>query len=386
MPTRLSPNLISWANDIDPKTVAQAQRVASLPILAGPVALMADAHYGYGATVGSVIATDGAIIASAVGVDIGCGMAAVRTDLTAGDLGDLDRLRDRIEAAIPSGVGKGHDTGALPAADRWFADHRPPSDLGTKDTARALNQFGTLGAGNHFAEVCLDTDDRVWLMLHSGSRGIGKILAERHIATARKAVRDYFRGVEDPDLHWFVQGEPEFDAYIADMLWAQDYAYANRAAMLDRALAALFAHVGHGRERDRVQCHHNYATRETHDGREVWVTRKGAIRARVGDRGIIPGSMGTRSYIVRGLGNPESWASSSHGAGRRLGRNEAKRRYTAADLATQMAGKSWLADRADRLVDEIPAAYKDIDEVMAAQADLVAIEATLTQVVNYKGT
>ncbi len=247
-------------------------------------------------------------------------------------------------------------------------------------------QFGTLGSGNHFFELCVDERGRVWVVLHSGSRGIGNQLAQMHIAKARRLAKDLQLRLEDPDLAYFVEGTPEFEAYIADMLWAQDYARANRDQMMDNAMREVFAFIGLGRETQRINCHHNFTQREVHDGTELWITRKGAIKADVGDLGVIPGSMGTRSYIVPGKGNAASWTSCSHGAGRRHSRTQAKKLFTTADLAQQMQGKVWLDKRADALVDEIPSAYKDIDQVMADQADLVEVLHTLHQVLNYKGT
>jgi RNA-splicing ligase RtcB len=347
---------------------------------------MPDAHVGIGATVGSVIPTTGAIIPAAVGVDIGCGMIAAELDLTAGQLPDsLEPLLGRIARAIPAGVGKGNDHVAT-RAGTWLAANRPATALSADRAAKAAKQFGTLGSGNHFVEVCLDERDRVWIVLHSGSRGIGNQLAQMHIASARALATQLELRLEDPDLAYFVEGTTEFEAYITDMLWAQDYARGNRDLMMDRALREVVAFVGAGRETQRVNCHHNFTQRETHAGNEVWITRKGAIKADVGDLGVIPGSMGTRSYIVAGKGNAASWTSCSHGAGRRHSRTQAKKLFTTDDLATQMAGKVWLADRAGSLLDEIPSAYKDIDQVMADQADLVEVRHTLHQVLNYKGT
>jgi tRNA-splicing ligase RtcB (3'-phosphate/5'-hydroxy nucleic acid ligase) len=267
----------------------------------------------------------------------------------------------------------------------------PTSRLGGGDLlARAEKQFGSLGSGNHFFEVCLDEGDRVWLFLHSGSRGVGNILATRHINRAKRLAKHLADAPSDPELGWFLQGTDEFARYIEDMVWSQAYAYANRETMLDAALATFLKHVRRGREVERINCHHNYAAVERHvvgnETRDLWITRKGAIRAGLGERGLIPGSMGTKSYVVSGLGNPLSWQSCSHGAGRRLSRTEAKRRHTAKDLREQMQGRSWQIDQADALIDEIPSAYKDIDVVMANQADLVRIDHTLRQVLNYKGT
>jgi len=386
MPNHLTERLVSWVADLEPGTEEQARRAAALPIIDGHVALMPDAHVGIGATIGSVIPTAGSIIPSAVGVDIGCGMAAVRTDLTADRLpDDLGRLLGPIERAVPAGLGRGHDrpTGH---ADAWLAANPYPGELAPKAERTAHEQFGSLGSGNHFFEVCLDEADRVWLFLHSGSRGIGNQLANRHIETAKRLRHLLGHELEDPSLAWFVQGTPEFEAYVRDMQWSQAYAWSNREAMLEAAKAVFFGFVGAGREVERVNCHHNYAALEEHDGRELWITRKGAISARVGQLGLIPGSMGTRSYVVRGLGNLLSWQSCSHGAGRRMSRTQAKQRFTTADLAQQMGDRAWMKDRAGQLVDEIPSAYKDIDEVMASQRDLVEIVHTLRQVLNYKGT
>ncbi|MGH9066636.1 MAG: RtcB family protein [Acidimicrobiales bacterium] len=387
MPIAINERLLSWGSDVEDATLAQAARTAALPIVAGHVALMPDAHVGIGATVGSVIPTKGAIIAAAVGVDLGCGMAAVETDLSAVDLpDDLSPLLSQVGTVVPAGVGKGHDGPACGPGGQWMLDHRPPSKLSPDLAATALRQLGTLGSGNHFVEVDLDERDQVWLVLHSGSRGIGNKLATAHIGKARKLVRDgILTGLADPDLAWFTQGTPEFADYIADMLWAQDYARANRDLMVDTALAALLGFVGRGRAVSRVDCHHNFAALETHDGQEVWVTRKGAIRAEVGDPGIIPGSMGTATYIVAGKGEASSWRSCAHGAGRRMSRSRARRELSAESLAVAMGGRTWLAEKAEHLVDEHPDAYKDIVAVMADQADLVEVTHTLRQVLNYKG-
>ena len=386
MPTTINHKLVSWASDIDPGAIRQAEKTARLPIVDGHVALMADAHVGLGATVGSVIPTKGAVIPAAVGVDIGCGMVATELDVTDAQLPDsLEPLLGRIAAAIPAGVGQGHDRAAR-NADRWLATHRPSTDLAADQAERAAKQFGTLGSGNHFLELCLDERGRAWIVLHSGSRGIGNQLAQAHIATARRLAEGLQLRLEDPHLAYFLEGTPEFAAYIGDMLWAQDYARANRDQMMDSALHEVLAFLGGGRETRRVNCHHNFTQREVHGGTELWITRKGAIKADRGDLGVIPGSMGTRSYIVRGKGSAASWTSCAHGAGRRYSRTKARQLFTATDLKQQMTGKVWLARRAGALVDEIPAAYKDIDQVMADQEDLVEVLHTLHQVLNYKGT
>ena len=386
MPTYVNDKLISWASDIDAGTVRQAEKTARLPIVEGHVALMPDAHVGLGATVGSVIPTKGAVIPAAVGVDIGCGMVAAELDVTAAQLpDDLGPLLGKIARAIPAGVGQGHEV-AGSRADTWLAANKPATALASKQVVKAAKQFGSLGSGNHFFELCLDERDRAWVVLHSGSRGIGNELAQMHIATAKRLAKDLQLRLEDPDLAYVVEGTPEFAAYIGDMLWAQDYARANRDQMMDRAMREVLAFIGTGRETRRVNCHHNFTQREVHGGQELWITRKGAIKAGTGDLGVIPGSMGTRSYIVRGKGNAESWTSCSHGAGRRHSRTQAKKLFTTDDLARAMEGKVWLADRADALVDEIPSAYKDVEQVMADQDDLVEVLHTLHQVLNYKGT
>jgi tRNA-splicing ligase RtcB len=396
MVTEANDNVISWSSDLDPKAAEQAARTARLPVVAGHVALMADAHVGLGATVGSVVPTEGAIIPACVGVDIGCGMAAVRTDLTATDLpDDLGPMLAGIERAVPAGVGRGHGSNA-PAgsgaadrrsrrADAWLARHRPATTLDDRLGPKAHDQFGTLGSGNHFVEVSLDEDDRVWVVLHSGSRGVGNQLATGHIAIARNVAKRLAIGLEDPDLAYLLEGTAEFEQYVGDLIWAQDYAAQNREVMVDAVLDVVFSAVGKGRERERVNCHHNYSAVERHGGRDLWVTRKGAIRAGVGDLGVIPGSMGTSTFIVEGLGNPLSYESCSHGAGRRLSRTAARKQLTPESLTERMGDRTWLSGRAKHLVDEHPDAYKDIDQVMADQADLVKVRYTLRQVLNYKG-
>ena len=380
-------NVRIWGmEDIDANAILQAERTARLHVLAGPVALMPDAHVGIGATVGSVVATTGAIIPSAVGSDIGCGMIAAETSLVANDLPDsLQPLIGQFSRSIPSGVGRGRDrkrTGqsdvmAQKTAEKWMSEH--PHDLGdTRDTA--LDQLGSLGSGNHFVEVCLDELDHVWVILHSGSRNIGNRLAFKHIALAKKQEQ----GLEDPDLSYFLETQPEFHNYISDMLWSQSYALENRRLMMLTALDDLFALVRFGKELSRIQCHHNFAVREIHNGFPMWITRKGAIRAQKGDLGIIPGSMGTGSYIVGGLGNSDSYNSASHGAGRRMSRGQAKRELTQESLTDLMMGKAWNQD-AKGLLDEHPMAYKDLSNVMMAQEDLVEVKHKLTQVLNYKG-
>jgi RNA-splicing ligase RtcB len=389
-PEEIAPKLLSWASELDEQTLAQARRTARLPIIDGHVALMPDAHLGIGATVGSVIPTRDAIIPAAVGVDIGCGVIAVETDLRSDHLPEsLNPLLRQIERRIPAGVGHGHDARTA-AAECWFTDHHPTrwrrEPFTPKQEERAIEQFGTLGAGNHHVEICLDERDVVWAELHSGSRGIGNQLATMHIDRARKSADKEGTDLEDRDLAHFREGTIDFDDYIADMLWAQDYARANREQMMDILLQLLFAVAGTGTEARRINCHHNYSARERHDGRELWITRKGAIRAGVDDEGVIPGSMATGTYVVRGRGNPASYESSAHGAGRRHSRRQAKKRFTVEQLEKRMTGKAWNRDRARALLDEIPDAYKDIESVMDDQRDLVEVDHVLHQILNYKGS
>jgi RNA-splicing ligase RtcB len=382
---KITDRLYNWATDVEAGTIDQALKSSRLPFVTGHVALMPDAHVGMGATVGSVIPTTGAIMPAAVGVDIGCGMIAVATSISDHQLpDDLDGFQPLVRNAVPAGLGKWHAQ-ATDAAHAWFAAHPPAQPLRGLEK-RARDQFGTLGSGNHFFEICLDETGRVWVVLHSGSRGVGNQLATRHIEKARTLAAELEVSLEDPDLAYFLEGTEEFDAYIADLLWAQSYAAANRDQMMDAALAALFSWVGTGQERARVNCHHNYTARELHNGVEMWITRKGAIRAGRGDLGVIPGSMGTSSYIVSGLGNALSYDSCSHGSGRRMSRGRARRELTAESLTQAMGSRSWQDRHAEDLVDEHPAAYKDIDRVMADQADLVEVVHTLRQVLNYKGT
>jgi len=375
-------DVLAWADPGQIESVAldQLRNIAKLPWVFHHVAAMADVHYGKGATVGSVIAMKGAVSPAAVGVDIGCGMAAVRTSLAAKDLPDsLGGLRSEIERAIPVGFEQ-HKRAVQSDPELWrdFQELTPAvRDLETK----ARHQLGTLGGGNHFLELCLDTEDRVWLMLHSGSRNIGKTLAEIHIGRAKKLAHN--QGLPDRDLAVFLAGTREMQEYRRDLFWAQRYARANREAMLRLYQDVLQRFRPGVRFADAVHCHHNYVAEEVHFGEELLVTRKGAIRAGKGELGIIPGSMGTRSYVVRGLGNPDSFESASHGAGRRMSRGEAKRRYTVKDLREQTQGVECRKDGG--VLDEIPAAYKDIGQVMEQQRDLVTVVAELRQVLCVKG-
>jgi tRNA-splicing ligase RtcB len=380
-----------WAplEEVDTQVIAQLKNVAALPWVAHHVAVMPDVHAGRGATVGSVIAMHGAVAPAAVGVDMGCGMAAVETSLQASDLpDDLRRLRTAIERAIP--VGKNAHArpawegagGELETSGRALMDgYRALAARVHGLAGKVACQAGTLGGGNHFIEVCLDTAGTVWLMLHSGSRHIGAVLAEHHIEVARRLRHN--EALEDRDLAVFLAGSAPFQAYRRDLYWAQEYAQFNRRLMLHLLEGVMRKFWPRLQLRRAISCHHNYVAEEVHFGDAVLVTRKGAIRAGRGELGIIPGSMGARSYIVRGLGNPASFESASHGAGRRLSRTAARLRFTVADLRDQTAGVECRKDHG--VIDEAPKAYKNIDQVMAQQRDLVEIVAELKQIVCVKG-
>ena len=382
---------------LEEAAATQLRNVARLPFVHGWVAAMPDVHWGIGATVGSVIPTVGAIVPAAVGVDIGCGMAAVQTTLTANDLPEsLREVRAAIERAVPHGrTTRGPDKGSwgnppAPAIDAWTR-LKPRFDAitakhGKIKQSNHLTHLGTLGTGNHFIEVCLDEAGRVWFMLHSGSRGVGNKIGSYFIELAKRDMTRHLANLPDADLAYFEEGAEHFHDYVEAVGWAQEFAMTNRRLMMDAVIAAVRAVPGippFETGRVAVNCHHNYVARERHYGREVFVTRKGAVRAGAGDLGIIPGSMGTRSYIVRGKGNPESFESCSHGAGRAMSRNEAKRRFSLADHARATEGVECRKD-AD-VIDETPGAYKAIDAVMEAQKDLVEIVHTLRQVVCVKG-
>lgn len=373
---------------VEEAALQQIRNTSSLPILAGPVAVMPDVHFGIGATVGTVIATNAAVIPAAVGVDIGCGMAAVRTNLTAGDLPEsLTELRHSIERSIPVGFNEHRD--ALPAFDasigQRFETLRIHEWAKPGMGSKMARQAGTLGGGNHFVEVCLDEQQRVWVMLHSGSRGTGNVIGRIAIERAKEIAKTRDVTLPDVDLAWLDEGTPEFDIYIEAMQWAQDYARHNR----DLMLASVMKDLRHTLKRDvtmdmeAVNCHHNYTNREVHLGKEVWLTRKGAVSARAGELGIIPGSMGVKSFIVRGRGHQEAYCSCSHGAGRKMSRGAAKRAFKIEDMRAQTEGVECRKD--EGVIDEIPGAYKDIDAVMAAQTELVDIVHTLKQVLCVKG-
>jgi tRNA-splicing ligase RtcB len=377
-----------WTDDVEELARRQLRNTATLPFVYHHVAAMPDVHLGIGATVGSVIATRGAICPAAVGVDIGCGMIAQKTSLHADDLSAsmLKNLRTQIERSVP--VGPNSHKKPLREAEAFFSRTTVPSVSGRNELDKALCQLGTLGGGNHFIEVCLDdADQMVWLLLHSGSRHIGNKVAERHINKARGLMARLSIDLADRDLAYFVEQQPEFDAYMRDLEWCQDYARANRELMMNRVVEQ-FARLVHKSEKEvvrgqRVNCHHNYVSRERHFGEDVLVTRKGAIRAGEGELGIIPGSMGTGSYIVRGKGNPDSFESAPHGAGRRMSRGEARRRFTRADLVRMTEGVECRKD--EGVLDEIPAAYKEITDVIEKSSDLVEVVASIKQVVCVKG-
>jgi tRNA-splicing ligase RtcB len=397
---QISKKLCNWASILEPNTRAQAEMTASMPFLYPHLALMPDAHLGKGATVGSVIPTLGAIIPAAVGVDIGCGMMAVLTQLTAEDvrgLGDLAKLRQTIEAVIPLSAGN-YNTQVYS-----LQTERRSGELFMMDGSQSAErvapswslQLGSLGSGNHFIEVSLDEQDRVWLFLHSGSRGVGNKLATHHIKIAQQQCERRWISLPDPDLAYLVEGDLEFWDYLRDLRWAQHFALLNREEMMMRVEDCVAAWSGEPVQRlEVVQCHHNYTEQMSGDlaarwkrpkGRSghVWLSRKGAIDATAGTPGLIPGSMGAASYVVTGLGNPLSLNSSPHGAGREYSRNAARKTFTRESLDTAMEGIEW--GRSSEFLDEHPSAYKDIDVVMKDASDLVRVEHTLRQLVNVKG-
>ena len=383
----------AWTDEIEAGALQQLANVASLPIVFGHIAAMPDVHLGIGATVGSVIPTRAAVIPAAVGVDIGCGMNAIRLSLTANQLPDtLARVRGAIERAVPVGFDAHAEKDALRAAcapfgqrlQRIATKHPRLAKMQKAFDSTWMRQMGSLGGGNHFIELCLDEAEQVWVMLHSGSRGIGNCIGRYFIEAAKNDAARRQLVLPDRDLAWFDEGTNLFDDYVEAVGWAQDYALANRRAMLDLILDVLRKQLpAFGVAGEAINCHHNYVQRETHFGENVYVTRKGAISARAGELGIIPGSMGARSYIVRGKGSADSFCSSAHGAGRRMSRNEARRIYTRGDLEEQTRGVECRKDSG--VIDEIPGAYKDIDAVMANQSDLVEVVHTLKQVVCVKG-
>ncbi|MFZ4736591.1 MAG: RtcB family protein [Bradymonadia bacterium] len=391
----------AWVKGVPVEEAARTQllNVARLPFVGPHVAVMPDVHVGVGATIGSVVPTEGAIIPAAVGVDLGCGMCAVRTSLTSHDLPEhLGALREAIEKAVPHGRTHNGD----PKLDRGAWGQRSPSVVDTAWGALAAGyaeitekhprigkgperaHLGTLGTGNHFIEACLDESDRVWFMLHSGSRGVGNRIGMYFIEKAREEMKRFFVHLPDRDLAYLPEGSAYFGDYVRAVRWAQNYALENRRLMMHAVVEAARGCLRPFELTDEaVQCHHNYVSKENHFGRDLWITRKGAVRAQLGELGIIPGSMGAKSFIVRGKGDPASFHSCSHGAGRAMSRTEAKRRFTLDDHAADTAGIECRKDA--EVLDETPRAYKSIDAVMAAQTDLVEVVHTLRQVVCVKG-
>lgn len=383
-----------WTEDIDEQSLTMLKHISRLPFVAKQgVAVMPDVHLGVGSTIGSVIPTTTAIVASFVGVDIGCGMCAIRLSLKAHQLPDsLAKIRSEIEKVVPMGAGGAHNLdhktqnfpsgcGSIPNSivNNVFSGDRD------KAAKKAATQIGTLGSGNHFIEICIDENQDVWVMLHSGSRGIGNMIGSHYITKGKELMEKFHITLPDGDLAYLPEGTDLFEEYVEAVQWAQDYAMENRKEMLKQVLDVLRKEipVQFGITEEAINCHHNYVEKENHFGQNLWVTRKGAIRAREGDLGIIPGSMGQRSYIVRGKGNKEAYCSCSHGAGRTMSRAAARKKFTVADLVAQTQGVECRKD--DSVLDEIPGSYKDIDVVMENQKSLVSIVHTLKQVMCCKG-
>lgn len=390
---QLADRLLSWASILEPQAAEQATQTSRLPFVGPHVALMPDAHLGLGSTVGSVIPTTDVVLPASVGVDIGCGMSAIRTQLTKDDIdagSALSVLRKAIEREIPVSVGKYRDSITATASVRIAAlEVQAANDRVDADgyAGNWRNQLGSLGSGNHFAELCLDEADQVWVFLHSGSRGVGNRIARKHIKIAQEMCDRWYVDLPHKDLAFLPQGTDEFWNYIRDLRWAQAFAAANRAEMVDAVVRCLAEWSGQEiRTEELITCHHNYTEQERHYGKTRWITRKGAINAEKGKRGLIPGSMGTSSYVVTGKGNPASFNSAPHGAGRNFSRNEARKRFTVDQLNTAMEGIEWRSENATAFLDEIPGAYKPIDQIMADAADLVSIDHTLRQFLNVKGT
>jgi tRNA-splicing ligase RtcB len=380
---------LNWASILEESTRAQVLMTSEMPFIFPHVALMPDAHLGKGCAVGAVLPTLGAIMPAAVGVDIGCGMIAVRTQLRAEELpADRRPLRQDIESVVPVSAGRYNAQVTRAHTRTRIQELEERAETARFDPASYAAswrlQLGTLGSGNHFIEVSLDEEDRVWLFLHSGSRGVGNKIAMHHIKVAQQLCHKWWITLPDPDLAYLVQGTDEFWAYIRELRWAQQFALLNREEMMDRVISSFEAWVGADVvESERINCHHNYTTQERHFGKDVWLSRKGAIDAGKGVPGLIPGSMGTRSYVVAGKGNPLALNSSPHGAGREYGRRHAQRTFTYEQLVTAMEGIEWSGSK--EFIDEIPNAYKDIDVVMKDADDLVRIQHTLRQIINVKG-
>lgn len=389
---RIGKNVVAFLDieTVELQARQQIDNIAAMPFVKG-LAVMPDCHFGRGATVGSVIATDAAIIPAAVGVDIGCGMIAVRTPMFAKDLPeDLTKLLKSLERAIPVSAGVYNTQMTDTAMERCRLLMETSKDVDYAKFSRNWNeQLGTLGGGNHFIEISLDEEDRVWAVLHSGSRGVGNQIAQAHIKTALNMCNDMFVNLADPDLAYLPQNSPQFSEYIRDLHWAQEFARMSRDEMMDRVMRELsfvfYGEPGHEKalEVKRINCHHNFTQCEHHMGRNLWITRKGAIQMRNGQEGVIPGSMGTRSYIVEGLENEASFHSAPHGAGRNFSRNEARKRFTMEDFDRDMKGI--MCRRDEKFIDELPGAYKNIDTVMENSKELVKVKHVLRQVLNLKG-
>lgn len=377
---------IPW-EEIEPEAQEQIKNTASMPFIFRHVAVMPDCHYGKGSTVGTVLATQGAIIPAAVGVDIGCGMIAVKTNLKLTDLGDLAKLRASIERSIPMSAGKFNNKITESAQKR--IDELETTPHTDKVRGNWHEQLGTLGGGNHFIEICLDQNDTVWVTLHSGSRGVGNKVGNTYIEIAQKLMEKMFVTLPDKELAYLPEDSKEFNDYMIDLAWSQKFALLNRDEMMDRVLKDISYQIynenGHQKdfEVERINCHHNFTQQEYHLGGNAWITRKGAIQAHEGKKAMIPGSMGTASYIVSGLGNEMSFCSAPHGAGRRMSRKKASDTFKMEDLEKAMEGIEYR--KSDVLIDEIPGAYKDIDKTMGYAKDLVSIDYKLKQVLNCKG-
>lgn len=382
---KINDKLLSWASVIEDNTLQQAIIASKMPFIYPHLALMPDAHLGKGATVGSVIPTLGAIIPAAVGVDIGCGMIAAKTQFKRSDIkSNLTELRHSIERSIPLSAGRYNEKLTETAEVRI----KHLTEIAKKDYKQFVGNWelhlGTLGSGNHFIEISIDEEDYVWLFLHSGSRGIGNKIAFYHIEKAQYWCKKWFIILEDPDLSYLVEGTPEFTDYINDLNWAQEFALLNREEMMDRVIKDFNLFMGIDViEQERINCHHNFTLKEKHFSKDVWLSRKGAIEAAKGKLGLVPGSMGTASYVVEGKGNYLSFNSSPHGAGRNFSRSVARKTFTMEQLKENMKGIEW--HESEAFLDEIPAAYKDIDQVMKDSEDLIEIKHTLHQIVNIKG-
>jgi tRNA-splicing ligase RtcB len=391
MPTQINQHALTWVPEeqIEEAALQQVRNLSTMPFIFKHVAVMPDCHFGLGATVGSCIPTMGAVIPAAVGVDIGCGMIAARTPFSRPDLPeDLSEVRRAIEEQIPLSAGRYNTSVKKTARTRVEKLEAKAAETGRLEfyDQRDRNwrkQLGSLGSGNHFIELVLDEQDRVWTFLHSGSRGIGNKVADFHIKIARKLMGRWFISLPDPDLAYLVQDSPEFKDYLTDLAWCQEFALQNRAEMTERVLRLLAHRLGEFEEEERIECHHNFTQWEHHFGKNVLVSRKGAIQAREGQMGLIPGSMGTRSYVVRGKGCQPAFDTAPHGAGRRMSRNQARKTFSMEDFDRDMQGIE--VRRSEAFIDELPGAYKDVDLVMEQSQDLVEVVHTFRQIVNVKG-